>query len=63
VNRLLVSMSDRDETKAIELWPRGYDALQSQELPGQGDAPGAFNRRRWPGPSGNMSYARCMPSR
>ena len=26
MNRLLVSMSDRDETKAIELWPCGYDA-------------------------------------
>jgi hypothetical protein len=29
VNRLLVSMSDRDETKAIELWPCGYDACCS----------------------------------
>lgn len=26
MNRLLISMSDRDETKAIELWPCGYDA-------------------------------------
>lgn len=25
-------------------------ALQSQELPRPGDAPGAFNTRRWPAP-------------
>src|SRR5947209_1380940 len=44
-NPLVVSALMADETKTIELWPRGYGcAVQRPKLPGQGNDIGAVSR-------------------